>query len=421
MTLDFHQTAALLGDMAQRLAQEEQKQAQRLERALEVLHQQAQDIPALAQRVREASTSWLLALPLHEPPDAAIPAPPPPDDYAAIATDGSHIDADRHMPARYYLLNVGWAKLVYGRQPSADLGNKPPALRFAEDELVLRDARDFSHEEAVSGSLLGAVRTVEEMATLAHLAEASSPELPTLALLDGSLVLWGLGIGSPANVALRRILDQGVIAALNGLRRLAQERSLALAGYISRPGGSEVTNSLRLAACPMPSQSCSRHGMTHDRVDCRDCPGQDRGVRPCDAVAVGADRALFWRLLAPGQRSAVFLRQAQPRDVVLKQYERHGHHLAFFYLRLEEEVARVEIPLWLAHDPQRLGLLHALLLDQCHRGLGYPLAITEAHERAVITGAEREAFDRLLEEALARQGLTVTTSSKRLSKRVRWL
>lgn len=419
MTLDFHRVAARLGDMAQRLAQEQQQRWQRLEKAEETLHQQAQAIDAPTQRIEGANTNWLLALPLHEPPDACIDAPSPPSDYAVVAADGSHIDADRHMPARCYLMNIGYAKIVYGSQPSAKLATDEPQLCFAEDELSLRDPGDFSHEEAVSGNLLGALRGAKEMATLARLAEESASGLPTLALVDGSLVLWGLGITS--GVASRRILDEGVIAHLNLLRRLARERPLAVAGYISRPGGTEVTGLLRMAVCPMPSQTCPSHNVVHAHVDCRDCPGKGEGMRPCDSVAIGPDRVLFQRLLLPGQRSAIFVRQSQERDVVLRRYEEHGHKLAFFYLRLEEEIARVEIPLWLAEKPQRVGLLHALLLDQCRRGFGYPLAIAEAHERAVITGAEREAFTRLLGEMLERQDMNVGTSSKQQSKRVRWL
>ena len=36
-----------------------------------------------------------------------------------------------------------------------------------------------------------------------------------------------------------------------------------------------------------------------------------------------------------------------------------------------------------------------MLVKQCQLGLGYPVAISEAHEQAVITGHNREEFRRL--------------------------
>jgi hypothetical protein len=73
----------------------------------------------------------------------------------------------------------------------------------------------------------------------------------------------------------------------------------------------------------------------------------------------------------------------------------------------------------MAQDEQKVGLLHATLLDQCRRGLGYPLAVMEAHEQAVIGGPEREAFRRLLEAQVTAEGLPAALSGKALSKRVR--
>jgi hypothetical protein len=68
-----------------------------------------------------------------------------------------------------------------------------------------------------------------------------------------------------------------------------------------------------------------------------------------------------------------------------------------------------------------VAALHALLLDQCRRNMGYPLALMEAHEQAVITGPERQAFGRLMEAEVAAEGLAAGTSAKALSKRGRWL
>lgn len=68
-----------------------------------------------------------------------------------------------------------------------------------------------------------------------------------------------------------------------------------------------------------------------------------------------------------------------------------------------------------------LSLCHSLVLDQCRRGQGYPVAISEAHEQAVINGADRQFFKQMLAEALEREGLPVYTSEKDRSKRTPWL
>ena len=54
-------------------------------------------------------------------------------------------------------------------------------------------------------------------------------------------------------------------------------------------------------------------------------------------------------------------------------------------------------------------------------GLGYPVAISEAHEQAVITGHDREEFRRLTLRLLERRGLPTPESAKSFSKRRPWV
>jgi len=84
-------------------------------------------------------------------------------------------------------------------------------------------------------------------------------------------------------------------------------------------------------------------------------------------------------------------------------------------------MARVEVPLWVAERDELVDLVHALVLDQCRRGHGYPVALMEAHEKAVVTTADREQFWQLVEIALAEDRLTVRSSGKKKSKRLRWV
>jgi len=69
-----------------------------------------------------------------------------------------------------------------------------------------------------------------------------------------------------------------------------------------------------------------------------------------------------------------------------------------------------------ADDASLVDRIHATVLRECSKGDGYPLALSEAHERAVVRAPEREAFFRLVERRLQQSGLSPTNSRKRRSK-----
>jgi hypothetical protein len=164
-----------------------------------------------------------------------------------------------------------------------------------------------------------------------------------------------------------------------------------------------VVNTLKVALCP------------HEVIDtdrlCGECQSQE-----CEAVAGIQDREIFESTLAEGERSALFASQSK---IVRDNYG--GHWVHFFYLRTDGEIARVEIPQWVAQDETLLNLTHSLVLDQCRRGQGYPVALSEAHEQAVVTGADRENFWQLVESLLIGEHLPTPTSAKSFSKRTRWV
>jgi NurA-like 5'-3' nuclease len=107
------------------------------------------------------------------------------------------------------------------------------------------------------------------------------------------------------------------------------------------------------------------------------------------------------------------------RSSILKYYGEH--QICFFYLCLEGEIARVELPIWVAQDKAALELTHSLILGQCRKGQGYPLALSEAHEQAVVSGADREQFWQLVRTSFVEQRLQEQVSAKSHSKRTRWL
>ncbi|HEY41656.1 MAG TPA: DNA double-strand break repair nuclease NurA [Dehalococcoidia bacterium] len=396
MALDLSKIVSQVGAMVARLRADSRQRQERLEHALEMLGSQA-DIGRLRDKINASRTTWLVAG-LVGGLDEHYPSPPVTSDFTIIASDGSHIDVDRHRSTRCYLINIGSVTLHYGNNPEAVLYSLP-SLYAGDEDLVIAAPEQRGREQPVEGALLGIKRSVDECRHLVELAAALPADSPTLALLDGSLILWNLE--AYAEFVAEELLDKGLLKCFEELRKLSRERKLALASYISYPRSTDVVNALRVAVCP------------EETVDSDRCSACD--TRECDAIAGVRDRELFAGLLEPGERSELFISSS-------KIQQRYGaHQVHFFYLRVDDEIARVEIPKWVADDNGLLSLTHALVLDQCQRGHGYPVALSEAHEKAVVTGADAENFWRLVESSLVEEHLPFTGSAKNRSKRTRWV
>jgi len=396
--LDLTKVALQVEGMIARLKAGSEERREHLQNALSVLHERDDDLENLKRKIAASKTTWLVAG-LVDGLARHYEAPPIPTEFTVIATDGSHIDVDRHKSTRCYLINIGNVILNYGVHPSAVLDSLP-SLYSGDEDLIIAPAGVKGREQPIEGVLLGIKRSVEECHRLAELAAEPPPGSSTLALLDGSLILWGLE--AYPEFVTEALLAKGFLHYLDEMRGLNKDKRLAVASYISFPRSTDVVNALRVAICPHEPADCDRY-----------CPSR---ARDCDAVAGVRDRELFINLLAQGERSAVFLSQS---SVVEKHYG--VHQVFFFYLRVDDEIARVEVPQWVAMDKNLLSLTHSLVLDQCRRGHGYPVALSEAHEKAVVTGADREYFWQLVESSLVEEHMPSLGSAKSRSKRTRWI
>jgi len=358
------------------------------------------DFDKLSRKVANSRTTWLVAG-LVDSLAKTSPALLRPADFTVLATDGSQIDVDRHQAARCFLINIGSVLLKYGTSPDARLESFP-RLYSGDKDMVIAPASMRDREQAIEGTLLGIKRSVDECARLAEMGERLPENSKVLALLDGSLILWGLVGRDYPDFVIETFLDKGILVHLDRMQKLNETRQFTLASYISFPRSSDVANVLRIAVCP------------HEIVDtdkyCSVCDN-----RVCDKLAGVQDRDLFESLLQQGERSAMFYSTSS----IVKKYG--GHLVHFFYLKSDEEIARVEIPEWVAKNPALLDLTHSLVLDQCRLGQGYPVALSEAHEQAVVTGADRENFWQLVESLMVTGHLPATGSIKSQSKRTRWI
>jgi len=333
------------------------------------------------------------------------PPTEPPADWVVAAVDGSHIDVDRHLPVACYLLNFGGCVLTYGSNSDATLFSHPH-LATTPQELYISDPTNSTGEEMISGALLGLVRTVKELETLAKTVEECPPGLPVLGLVDGSLVLWGLSGQAYRPYVSDAIINDGLLPAMKRLEKLAETRPVALAAYVSFPRSTEVVNAVRCSLCP------------HDNAVCTEsCNNRRSTQQPCDGANEFLDRDIFQRLLEPGWRSPVY----KTNSSVSRESYDEAHKVYFFYVNAGEEIGRVEVPKWVAKNETLLSLTHSLVWDQCQRGQGYPVAISESHEQAVVSAGDRRVFRRLLTNSLERQGLSAATSQKDRSKRSPWV
>jgi hypothetical protein len=399
--LDMTQVAGQIADAGQRERERQTRAAEDTARAAE----RTMNLDAAAwlvekERVKTARTSWLVAHAADGLPGARLPAPQSPcPPHVVVATDGSQIAPDRHDGGGggCYLLNVGRVFLSYGT------GTRP-RLDARAEVLVEEDGGGEEDGEERIAAGLAPRRFAREMRELSGLVEeAAATGLPAVALTDGSLIAWHLYDEEGTDAAKQEGFD-ALMAAL----ATAEQAGVPLVGYVSGPASRDAVNALRVTLCP------------DEPVDCLRCPRPKDDSLPCAPVRRATDASLYARLLAPGERSAVFTSYEQKTGFsrVLRMY-RPADWVAFFYLNVGAEVARVEIPAWVAEDADLVARVHAVCLDQARKGRGYPVALAEAHERAVVRGADRQAFLNLLHRAMVHAGAPVVPTRKALAKRTR--
>lgn len=399
MTLDITRVYGQIEAMAGEMRSHQAGYMQRLERAVATLKSAADSQDALKQKLETSRTSWLLAglkddIGLHKSP-SSLPA-----DFCVVGSDGSHIDVDRHHSERLFLLNMGVIYLQYGSSPDAEFISEP-TLYFGDEMQNIRSGD--GRQTAIEGPLLGIKRGVEECRCLADRVCVTNPELPVLGLIDGSLIMWGLVGQRYEDFVIQHLLEDGLLKQFDRFYELNRAKQAALASYISFPRSADVSNVLRLHLCPYSPVDCSKH-----------CNGKLEG-RPCDEIGGVIDRALFGEFLQNRERSAVFFSTSSIND-------RYGvHRVCFFYIKLDEEVVRVEIPQWVADNAALMDLAHAVIINQCDKGFGYPVCLSEAHEQAVVTGADREQFWDLVDRVLQSDNMASERSLKQRSKKIRWI
>lgn len=317
----------------------------------------------------------LVAIPLstftaHHPP-AERPA-----QVTVVATDGSQIFPDHHIEPTCYLLNFSRIAFQYGtlERPVMDARQE---LRY-----LYQDQLEFGMVlEQITPELASIIRDLRELEMLLALAlEVRMENRPIFAVADGTLIRWMNA--SLKNPELENMLIQRYRKALEGF----QQAGIPVFSYISQPTSTETRNLFA-----------------------------HYGQQSFDALN---DRMVFEQVLPYGRRSACF----KSSSTILKSYG-EDQHIVYAYIHVGDaphnrELIRIEMPFWVTEQPAWLDQIHGLVLDETRKGKGYPVILSEAHERAVIRHHETELFYQLLDQQMREAGLTgVVYSKKQQAKR----
>jgi NurA domain len=382
--LDLGTQVRQMGDLlAQRRADDLRRQSL-LDAMLDAYRDRWQELAELAEGVRER-----VAVPTG-PLDERIPPPPRLAQYTALATDGAEIDPDRHGGSGdFFLINIGRVVIPYGQPDRAVELRSTTALGFTDDDLFIVDPRDPRRQVPMRDRHLDALRTVEELKALADLSEQEH-SAPAVALVDGTL-LFSVLEERPRDFLRARFYSE-YVQQLERMRRAG----VAVAAYASRSRGVDLVNLFRAVCGGTP-------------LVCDVC----HGASSCSLRALN-DAEILGPSLVSGDRSGLFRVRSNVHDPYFGP-----HRVYFFLLHAEHEIARVEIPEWVATNQDLLNNVHAVLVDQLKKGFGYPAVLARADDRAFIGLADRHVLDTLVRQELAKRGVLVKPSAKLNRKQVR--
>jgi hypothetical protein len=322
--------------------------------------------------------------PYSQPVNAIYSAPSAPDEAVIIAADGSQIYPNEQAPVHYFLLNVGLFVYHHGSDHLPQQITQP----------TLYYHKDHVHENGgriISNQTVDARRTVAEMKALAGQAwSMRGVSQPVVSLYDNHLLFWANNDITGSDQIMRdyhAALVQLHDVQANGPRSI-------LAGYVDSPHRSRVVLRLLYLLSLKDEDEVKAH---------------ERELPDAGDLAGLRDKHLFQIVLGPGERSAVMV-QNSPRNLLYKQ-RGASYEIAFFYMKVGDQypsnIARVDIPMWVARDPQAVDILHGLLLAQCTmQGRNpYPYALTRADELAYVSSRDKAKLDELIHMELRRSGI----------------
>lgn len=288
-----------------------------------------------------------------------------PEEYNVVGIDGSQIYPERHRGTMCYLINIGLASFNYKKTSSKVI--------FSTQPYVFNGYHH--HQDVTAMDVVNAKRLALELSSSIKVADNKNNNL-SLILFDGSLIFWHL----PNNVNFKR---EYLLSYLSSLDMLYQKKQLC-ASYISMPRSTELINLVKL--------SLADFDVTKKEL--------------YTVVEHISDASIMTRFLPVGYRSVIFCNNSS----VSNEYPAHLRP-HFFYVNVGNEIGRVEVPAWIAQDNESITFISQMIWDQSVKGSGYPIALAESHEQAVVKGADRDFFYYLLGKQQQKIGLGSSLNS----------
>lgn len=311
--------------------------------------------------------------------------------YTAVAVDGSQIDVDTHEVALCYVLNTGRIAIHYGlsEKPQMDSISK----LYYKDEDLYKSGENGS--ALIQGDRIAELRLTMEAAELnSMMIKHMRVNVPLVALVDGRLISWN------RTESARRDLLAFSAPHFEEAFKTGKLNGIPVAGYVSGSRTSLVINMLRAKGC------------IKSVMNCVNCECKDKRDVECNYLEGVRDTTLFSDVLKIGERSCHFYGGINKFTSDTSPMFRIG----FFYVNVGSEIARVEAPEYVLESMELINLLHWAVFDQAQKGLGYPVALQEAHHFAVIKGEDKERFYHLLKQQLARHSIPLRISNKKVGK-----
>ncbi len=270
--------------------------------------------------------------------------------YTIISSDGSQVYPDRHEGVSCGLINIGTVVIPYRNQGNGVSLTNEPILVLPE-----------SFSESISSHELISIQ--RQGYELKHAVKTALGVSGVRALLfDGSYIFWHL-----QSIFGFEAIVHDYCASLAALER---ER-IPYGFYISAPNSKDILNLVRLQLCNFN-------------------PAHESAYAPIRSFT---DATIMAHQLGVNQRS-IFFKSSAPVTLLYPVSQQPY----FCYVRTASEIGRLELPAWLVQDAALCEQFMASVIDQCEKGNGYPIALAEAHEQAVVKGPDRELFFTLLEQ-----------------------
>jgi len=280
------------------------------------------------------------------------------DPWPAIGVDGSQVYPDAESP-------VVW---TYVQALAYRTGQ--PATKFIQ-------GRFFDEEELAGGALffdvpLQMINTWRNLLEMQTAAQASEMWPGHVTMMDGGLLPWA-GVASSQ--------DQRAGAAFNEyMAALESARGRLLVSVVDGPRSGLLFELFSLV-----------YEIAVNKAGDQDESGlSGRPVR---------DAALMRYALRPGERSALFM-HGSPRN---EPFEKARMGIYFFFLRLNGEVLRVELPEWIARDPDMVDVVHASVVEDSKQ-LKYPYTLAQTDKQVRITFDVAQALQAKAEAVYIQHG-----------------